>query len=86
MDDLTTTAQMDSTWFSPPTQEPPVTPPFVVTLTTASVPVPTLMDMRRDLISALQTVENLLGLPPDKRAIRTRAERRSIIAGEGEEK
>ena len=53
--------------------------PVVVTLTMfTSVSMPTLMDMRRDLISALQTVENLLGLPPEKRAIRTRAERRGI--------
>jgi hypothetical protein len=34
------------------------------------------MDMRRDLISALMTVETLLNLPPEKRAIRTREERR----------
>jgi hypothetical protein len=45
-------------------------------LSTAAVPIPRLMEMRRDLISALQTVETLLGLPPEKRAIRTRAERR----------
>ena len=46
----------------------------VVNLSMTSVPVPRLMDMRRDLISALQTVENLLGLPLEKRAIRNRME------------
>jgi hypothetical protein len=58
----------------------------VVDLVMASVPVPRLMDMRRDLISALQTVENMLGLPAEKRAIRTRVERRGNgdIIGAGE--
>lgn len=62
--------------FTPPSVTP--TPPaMVVCLSTTAVPVPRLMDMRRDLISALQTVENMLCLPPERRALRTREERRN---------
>ena len=51
-------------------------PPVLVNLSMLSIPEPSLWDMRRDLISALRTIENLLELPAEKRAIRTRVERR----------
>ena len=36
-----------------------------------------LISIRRDAISVLRVTEDLLRLPPEKRALRTRAERRS---------
>ena len=47
-----------------------------------------LVSIRRDAISVLRVTEELLQLPPEKRALRTRAERRtkqSVSAGDGNE-
>ena len=41
-----------------------------------------LISIRRDAISVLRVTEDLLRLPPEKRALRTRAERRSS-SGDG---
>jgi len=41
-----------------------------------------LISIRRDAISVLRVTEELLQLPPEKRALRTRAERRSS-SGDG---
>ena len=41
-----------------------------------------LVSIRRDAISVLRVTEELLQLPPEKRALRTRAERRAS-AGDG---
>ena len=68
--------------FHPPIIAPAAAPPCFVNLSIASVPVPRLMEMRRALITSLCTVEDMLGLPPEKRAIRTRAGRREM-GGEG---
>lgn len=38
-----------------------------------------LLDIRRDLISAIRNLERTLGIPPDKSAIRTRQERRQNV-------
>jgi len=62
--------------YTPPNITTASDPPVFVNLSMLSIPAPSLWDMRRDLISALRTVENLLELPAEKRAIRTRAERR----------
>ena len=43
-----------------------------------------LVSIRRDAISVLRVTEELLQLPPEKRALRTRAERRAS-AGDGNE-
>lgn len=63
--------------YTAPTTQPALDPPAVVTLSLAGVPVPRLVEMRRALIASLCTVEDMLGLPPEKRAIRNRAERRN---------
>ena len=65
--------------FSEPTTAPANDPPVVVTLSLVDFPAPKLMEMRRALITSLCIVEDMLGLPQDKRAIRTRSERRGTI-------
>ena len=42
-----------------------------------------LISIRRDAISVLRVTEDLLRLPPEKRALRTRAERRSSAGDSG---
>ncbi len=68
--------------FRPPPITPAIDPPCFVSLSMAEVPIPRLVEMRRALITSLCLIEDMLSLPPEKRAIRTRAERR-IIEGEG---